>query len=62
MDELRKEHGRDKTLPQCEINAQMNSEARYLDYVLRGGIANCHEVSAVLSVSLREVAGDVGME
>ena len=62
LDELRKEYGKDKTLPPREISARVNSDARYLDYVRRGGVANCQEASAVLSARLREIAGDVGVE
>ena len=62
LDELRKEYGKDETLPPREINVRVNSDARYLDYVRRGGVANCQEASAVLSTRLREIAGDVGVD
>ena len=62
IDELRKEYGKDETLPPREINARVNSDARYLDYVRRGGVANCQEASAVLSARLREAGDDVGVE
>ena len=62
FDELRKEYAKDETLPPREINARVNSDARYLDYVRRGGVANCQEASAVLSSRLREAGGDVGVE
>ena len=60
--ESRKEYGKDETLPPRETNARVNSDARYLDYVRRGGVANCQEARAVLSYRLREVGGDVGVE
>ena len=62
FDELRKEYGKDETLPPREINARVNSDARYLDYVRRGGVANCQEASAILSARLREAVGDVNVE